>query len=62
MIRQHGLGDNKWLQTLYEERQRYLKDIFAGMTPIQENESLSAFVDGYVHKHTSFKEFVDKND
>lgn len=67
MIRLYGLGDNKWLHTLYEERQRwvpvYLKDIFfAGMIPIQENEGLNSFFDGYVHKHTSFKEFVDKYD
>ncbi|GLT25331.1 hypothetical protein SLA2020_232840 [Shorea laevis] len=67
MIRQHGLGDNKWLRTLYEDRMRwvpvYLKDtFFAGMIPIHENESLNAFFDGYVHKHTSFKEFVDKYD
>ncbi|KAJ4707864.1 FAR1-related sequence [Melia azedarach] len=67
MINQHGLGDNKWLQTLYDDRQRwvpvYLKDIFfAGMIPVQENESFNAFFDGYVHKHTSFKEFVDKYD
>ncbi|TXG62186.1 hypothetical protein EZV62_013549 [Acer yangbiense] len=67
IIKQHGLGDNKWLQMLYEDRQRwvpvYLKDtFFAGMIPVQEKESLSAFFDGYVHKHTSFKEFVDKYD
>lgn len=67
MIKQHRLGDNKWLQTLYEDRQMwapvYLKDIFfAGMIPIRENEGLNAFFDGYVHKHTSFKEFVDKYD
>lgn len=67
MIKQHGLGDNKWLQMLYKDRQRwvpvYLKDtFFAGMIPINEEESLSPFFDGYVHKHTSFKEFVDKYD
>ncbi|KAL5783094.1 hypothetical protein ACOSP7_008123 [Xanthoceras sorbifolium] len=67
MIKQHGLGDNKWLQMLYEDRQRwvpvYLKDtFFAGMIPVQEKESVNAFFDGYVHKHTSFKEFVDKYD
>ncbi|PPD99580.1 hypothetical protein GOBAR_DD03405 [Gossypium barbadense] len=67
MIKKHGLGDNKWLQTLYEERKQwvpvYLKDtFFSGMIPIRENESLNAFFDGYVHKHTSFKEFVDKYD
>ncbi|XP_057957628.1 protein FAR1-RELATED SEQUENCE 6-like isoform X2 [Malania oleifera] len=67
MIKRHGLGDNKWLQSLYEDRQQwvpvYLKDtFFAGMISIQENEGLDAFFDGYVHKHTSFKEFVDKYD
>lgn len=67
MIKQHGLGDNKWLQALYEDRQRwvpvYLKDVFfAGLIPIQENESFTSFFDGIVHKHTSLKEFVDKYD
>lgn len=67
MIKLNGLEDNKWLHSLYEERQRwvpvYLKDtFFLGMIPIQENEALSPFFDGYVHKHTSFKEFVDKYD
>lgn len=32
------------------------------MIPNQENESLKPFFDGYVHKHTTFKEFVDKYD
>ncbi|XP_038695621.1 protein FAR1-RELATED SEQUENCE 6-like [Tripterygium wilfordii] len=67
MIKRHRLGDNKWLRALYEERQWwvpvYLKDVFfAGMIPIQEIESLNVFFDGYVHKHTSCKEFVDKYD
>lgn len=67
MINRHGVGDNRWLQTLYEDRRRwvpvYLKDtFFAGMIPVQENESFNAFFDGYVHKHTSFKEFFDKYD
>ncbi|KAI4343343.1 hypothetical protein L6164_010704 [Bauhinia variegata] len=67
MMKRHGLWDNKWLQTLFEDRRMwvpvYLKDtFFAGMMPTQENEALTAFFDGYVHKHTSFKEFVDKYD
>ncbi|XP_022141699.1 protein FAR1-RELATED SEQUENCE 6-like isoform X1 [Momordica charantia] len=67
MIKHNGLGENKWLQSLYEDRKLwapvYLKDIFfAGMVPIHANESFKAFFDGYVHKHTSFKEFVDKYD
>lgn len=67
MISQHGLKQNKWLQSLYEDREKwvpvYLKDIsFMGIMPIKESESLDSFFDGYVHKHTSFKEFVDKYD
>lgn len=67
MIHRHGLGDNKWLHSLYEDRQMwvpvYLKNtFFAGMILIQASESKSAFFDGYVHKHMSFKEFVDKYD
>ncbi|XP_028759539.1 protein FAR1-RELATED SEQUENCE 6-like [Neltuma alba] len=67
MIKQHGLGDNKWLQRLYDDRHLwvpvYIKDTFlAGMVPTKENEGLIAYFDGYVHKHTSFKEFIDKYD
>ncbi|GFP88534.1 phytochrome-associated serine/threonine-protein phosphatase [Phtheirospermum japonicum] len=67
MIHQHGLMENKWLRLLYEDRQRwvpvYLKDTsFVGMLPINETDVSSAFFDGYVHKHTSFKEFLNKYD
>lgn len=67
LMSHHGLSDNKWLQSLYEDRQRwvpvYLKDTsFVGMLPIKENDGIRAFFDGYVHKHTSFKEFLDKYD
>ncbi|KAL8457247.1 hypothetical protein ACS0TY_035189 [Phlomoides rotata] len=67
MINEHNLRDNKWLQLLYQDRQRwapvYLKDTsFVGIFRINESEGSSAFFDGYVHKHTSFKEFLDKYD
>ncbi|KAK2994179.1 hypothetical protein RJ640_018164 [Escallonia rubra] len=67
MIKRHGVADNKWLQALYEDREQwvpvFLKDIsFLGMIPVKENESFNTFFDGYVHKHTSFKEFLDKYD
>lgn len=66
-IKSYGLGDNKWLQRLYKDRRLwvpvYLKDTFLiGLVPTKENEGLTAFFDGYVHKHTSFKEFLDKYD
>ncbi|KAG6401948.1 hypothetical protein SASPL_138816 [Salvia splendens] len=67
MISQHNLRENKWLQLLYEDRQRwapvYLKDTsFFGMLPVSEGEGTTPFFDGYVHKHTSLKEFLDKYD
>lgn len=67
MTSQHNLRENKWLQVLYEDRQRwapvYLKDTsFFGMLPVSEGEGSTAFFDGYVHKHTSLKEFLDKYD
>lgn len=67
MTSEHNLRENKWLQVLYEDRQRwapvYLKDTsFLGMLPISEGEGSTAFFDGYVHKHTSLKEFLDKYD
>lgn len=68
MVSRHGLEDNKWLRTLHEERSRwvpvYLKDVFfAGTIPTREDEGSAAFYfDGFIHKHTSFKEFVDKYD
>ncbi|KAH6815890.1 FAR1-related sequence 6 [Perilla frutescens var. hirtella] len=67
MTSQHNLRENKWLQVLYEDRQRwapvYLKDTsFLGLLPINEGEGATAFFDGYVHKHTSLKEFLDKYD
>ncbi|XP_042012395.1 protein FAR1-RELATED SEQUENCE 6-like [Salvia splendens] len=49
MISQHNLRENKWLQALYEDRQ-------------SEGEGTTPFFDGYVHKHTSSKEFLDKYD
>uniref|UniRef100_A0A7N0T8Y6 Protein FAR1-RELATED SEQUENCE n=1 Tax=Kalanchoe fedtschenkoi TaxID=63787 RepID=A0A7N0T8Y6_KALFE len=65
MIEQHGLGDNKWLQALHEDCQNwvpvYLKNVFfAGLMPTQESDALNGFFDGYVHKHTTIKEFLDK--
>lgn len=67
MIQHFGIRDHKWLQALYEDRKRwvpaYLKDIFlAGMFPNQQNEVVTPFFDGYLHRHTPLKEFFDKYD
>ncbi|OMO54391.1 hypothetical protein CCACVL1_27823 [Corchorus capsularis] len=67
MVHHHGIRDHIWLQTLYEDRKRwvpvYLKEIFlAGMFPTQPNEVVGSFFDGYLDRHTSLKEFLDKYD
>lgn len=65
MIDIYGLRGNDWMSSLNECRHfwapAYLKDAFwAGLSPIQRNDSLTAFFDGYVDGKTSLKQFVGK--
>lgn len=65
MVQHFGVGDNDWLQSLYEDRNHwapvYLKDMyFAGLAAAQPGESLNPFFERYVHKQTTLKEFLDK--
>ncbi|KAH1144780.1 hypothetical protein AAZX31_15G002000 [Glycine max] len=67
MMKSNETRDNKWLQSLYEDRKRwapvYLKEIFlAGMLPIQPSDVASFFFDGYLNEQTSLKEFLEKYD
>ncbi|TXG74008.1 hypothetical protein EZV62_002587 [Acer yangbiense] len=67
MIQHHGIRDHRWIQTLYEDRRRwvpvYLKEIFlAGMFPIQQIEVSTSLFEGYLDKNTPLKEFLDKYD
>lgn len=62
MIAQHALGHNKWLQTLYEDRKRwvpaYIKQSFlAGMFPTDGSERMLSPFNGYLSKCTTLKEF-----
>ncbi|KAF5475046.1 hypothetical protein F2P56_006893 [Juglans regia] len=66
-IHKYDLGENAWLQGLYNERSFwvpvYLKGVFwAGMSTTQRSESMNAFFDGFVHSGTTLKEFVDQFD
>ncbi|XP_021729927.1 protein FAR-RED IMPAIRED RESPONSE 1-like [Chenopodium quinoa] len=59
----YKLGDNSWLEGLYEERNMwipaYLKHLFwAGMKTTQPSESFNHLFKGYVDKHTTLSEFV----
>ncbi|XP_042505004.1 protein FAR1-RELATED SEQUENCE 6-like isoform X2 [Macadamia integrifolia] len=64
MIQQNGVGDNEWLQTLYEYRHQWVPAFlkgtsFAGMSTTQRSESINSYFDGFVHARTSLKEFLD---
>ncbi|KAG8387218.1 hypothetical protein BUALT_Bualt03G0230400 [Buddleja alternifolia] len=61
----HGLGDNEWLQSLYDDKEKwvpvYLRGtFFAGMFTTQRSESMNAFFDGYVHSRTTLSDFDSK--
>uniref|UniRef100_A0A803P065 Protein FAR1-RELATED SEQUENCE n=1 Tax=Cannabis sativa TaxID=3483 RepID=A0A803P065_CANSA len=67
MVQRHGIRDQKWLQSLYEDRKRwvpaFLKDVFlAGMFPLQPNEVVLSFFEEYLNRNTPIKEFLDKYD
>ncbi|KAL8464620.1 hypothetical protein ACS0TY_034210 [Phlomoides rotata] len=58
MIRHFGIRDNEWLQSLYEDRERwapvYLKNtLLAGVFTSQP------FLHGYLHHQTNFSEFFN---
>ncbi|KAF5726943.1 protein FAR1-RELATED SEQUENCE 6-like [Tripterygium wilfordii] len=67
IVQHHEIRDHKWIQVLYEDRKLwvpvYFRDTFvAGMLPIQQNEVFVSFFEGYLDKHTTLKEFLDKYD
>ncbi|GMH17647.1 hypothetical protein Nepgr_019488 [Nepenthes gracilis] len=67
MIQHFGIKDHGWLQTLYEDRERwapvYLKEMFlAGFFGSQASEPVIPIFDGFIHEKTSLKEFLDVYD
>ncbi|XP_052195252.1 protein FAR1-RELATED SEQUENCE 5-like isoform X1 [Diospyros lotus] len=65
VIEKYTLHDNDWLSGIYRERVRwvpcFLKTSFwAGMSTMQQSESINTFFDGYVHSKTSLKQFVEQ--
>lgn len=57
----------RWLRTIYDKREHwircYLNDTFwAGMTAKGRNESMTAYIDGYVHSNTMLNGFVVQYD
>lgn len=67
MMQRYGIRDNNWLQTLYEDRKRwipvYLKETFlAGMFPMELGEGVTSPFEGYLHRNTPLKEFLANYD
>lgn len=62
MIEHFCLRDQEWLQSLYEDRERwvpvYLKDtIFNGVFSFQPGKHTTPFFHGYLHNQMTFSEF-----
>ena len=65
MLDKHDLGNNQWLNSLYEERYLqvpcFIKTTFwVGMSTNQRSESMNAFFYGYVNLKITLKQFVEK--
>lgn len=65
LIGRFNLGDDMWFQSLYEDRDHwvptYLKDVsLAGMSTAQRSESISFFLDKYMQRKTTLKEFLEQ--
>ncbi|XP_022764331.1 protein FAR-RED IMPAIRED RESPONSE 1-like, partial [Durio zibethinus] len=65
MVEKFDLIEDEWIQSLYEDREHwvptYMKDtFFAGMSTTQRSESINSFLDKYVCRKTTLKEFLEK--
>ncbi|CAA3022245.1 FAR1-RELATED SEQUENCE 2-like isoform X1 [Olea europaea subsp. europaea] len=65
MVDKFELGDDEWIRSLYEDRGKwvptYMRDIFlGGLCTIERSQSVSSFFDKYIHKETTFKDFIVK--
>ncbi|XP_068634470.1 protein FAR1-RELATED SEQUENCE 5-like [Aristolochia californica] len=63
LMERYGIGEDMWLQSLYNVRQKwvpvYLHDIFcAQIYTSQRTESINVFFDGCVNSSTTLQEFV----
>lgn len=63
MVEKHGLGDNEWLKSLYEDRHCwapvFVKDTFwAGMSVTLRGESMNSFFHEYVNCKTTLQQFL----
>lgn len=65
MADRFNLRTDLWFQSLYEDRERwvptYMKEIFlAGLSTTQRSESINCFLDRYMQRKTTLKEFMEQ--
>lgn len=63
MTGQFELQENEWIRSMYIHRKKwvpmYMRDIlFSGMCPTQRSESMSSFLDRFILKKVTLKEFM----
>ncbi|XP_014499792.1 protein FAR1-RELATED SEQUENCE 5-like [Vigna radiata var. radiata] len=67
LLSRHGLFQNEWLCTMYDEKQKwvpcFVRNYFwAGMSTTQKSEGMNAFFDGFINSSTTFQQFVAQYD
>ncbi|XP_044496850.1 protein FAR1-RELATED SEQUENCE 1-like isoform X2 [Mangifera indica] len=65
IVDRFNLRNDMWFQSLYEDRERwiptFMRDIFlAGMSTTQRSESINSFLDKYMQRKTTLKEFIEQ--
>lgn len=65
MLKQFDLTDDKWMQSLYEDRRKwspaYTREVFlGGFCTAERSQSVASFFDKYLQKETTFKEFINQ--
>ncbi|XP_057765662.1 protein FAR1-RELATED SEQUENCE 2-like isoform X1 [Salvia miltiorrhiza] len=65
MVKQFDLGDDKWVQLLYDDRRKwvptYMREVFlGGFCTVERSQSVVSFFDKYLQKETTFHEFIDQ--
>ncbi|KAL0410521.1 UNVERIFIED_CONTAM: protein FAR1-RELATED SEQUENCE 2 [Sesamum latifolium] len=63
MVSKFDLGDDKWIQSLYEDRRKwiptYVRDVFlGGFCTVERSQSVASFFDKYLQKETTVEEFI----
>ncbi|XP_047950745.1 protein FAR1-RELATED SEQUENCE 2-like isoform X1 [Salvia hispanica] len=65
MVKQFDLADDKWVQSLYDDRRKwvptYMRGVFlGGFCTVERSQSVGSFFDKYLQKETTFQEFIDQ--